>query len=87
MSYFDFLKGGGIDKNELKDLIREVVKEELKESGQTTREQEDKIGFELHKRWVSMQMEDMQKGGTGNVRPFESLEEELEWRKELLRTI
>jgi len=87
MSYFDFLKGGGIDKNELKDLIREVVKEELKDSGQPTREQEDKLGFALHKRWVSMQMEDMQKGGTGNVKPFKSLEEEEEWKRELLKTI
>ena len=76
-----------ISKDELKDLIREVVQEFITDETALTPSQKEILNKAFHDRWVSMQIEDLNNGGDGKVAPFESLEEEEEWKKELLRTI
>jgi len=76
-----------ISKDELKDLIREVVREFVSAETALTPSQQELLNRAFHERWVGMQIEDLNNGGDGKVQPFKSLEEEEEWKKELLKTI
>tara|TARA_B100001245_G_C22469422_1_gene240178 strand:+ start:91 stop:333 length:243 start_codon:yes stop_codon:yes gene_type:complete len=76
-----------ISKDELKDLIREVVQEFITDETALTPSQKEILNKAFHERWVRMQIEDLNSGGDGKLLPFKSLEEEEEWKKELLRTI
>ena len=76
-----------ISKDELKDLIREVVQEFITDETALTPSQKEILNKAFHERWGRMQIEDLNSGGDGKLLPFKSLEEEEEWKKELLRTI
>ena len=76
-----------ISKDELKDLIREVVQEFITDETALTPSQKEILNKAFQERWVRMQIEDLNSGGDGKLLPFKSLEEEEEWKKELLRTI